>query len=91
LGLPPRPIATDKPLIALFPQAWSSGRLAPDAPTAYLDVPWDDPAVVSAAIGSGFSLLKAQPRQKAPAAAEALQFLTDGLEENGARARRLQL
>jgi hypothetical protein len=91
LGKPPRPLATDKPLITLFPQAWSSGRLSADALTAYLDVPWDDPAVVSAVIDSGFTLPKARPRQKEPAASEALQFLTDGLEENGARARRLQL
>jgi hypothetical protein len=90
LGQPPRAFATDKPLITLFPQAWSFGRLSPDALTAYLDVPWDDPAVVSAVIGSGFTLLKARPRQNEPAAAEALQFLTDGLQENGARARQMQ-
>ena len=39
LGQKPRPIATKKPLIALFPQAWSTGRLSPDASAAYLDVP----------------------------------------------------
>ena len=88
LSLPPRPIATDKPLIALLPQAWNSGRLSPGARTAYLDIPWDDPAVVSAAMGPGFPLLKAQLEEKAPAG---LQFLTDGLEESGAPARGLPL
>jgi carbamoylphosphate synthase large subunit len=91
LGRPPRPIATDKPLIALLPQAWSSGRLSPDAQTAYLDVAWGDPAVVSAAIDSGFTLFKTQPERNAPAATEAFQFLTDGLEENAARPHRLRL
>ena len=89
LSRPPRLTATDSPLIALFPQAWSTGRLSPDALAAYHDVPWDDPEVVSAAIGSGFTLLMRQPRQKKPAAG--LQFLTDGLKERGARRRRLQL
>jgi len=89
LSRPPRLTATDSPLIALFPQAWSTGRLSPDALAAYHDVPWDDPEVVSAAIGSGFTLLMRQPRQKKPAAG--LQFLTDGLKESGARRRRLQL
>ena len=65
--------------------------MSPDALTAYLDIPWDDPAVVSAVIGSGFAPLKAQPERKQPAAAEALQFLTDGLEENGAHPGRLRL
>ena len=91
LGQKPRPIATDKPLIALFPQAWSTGRLSPGASAAYLDVPWDDPAVVSAAVGSGFALVKERPEQVVPGAAEGLQFLTDGLEESGARPRRLPL
>jgi formate-dependent phosphoribosylglycinamide formyltransferase (GAR transformylase) len=90
LGQPPRPVATDKPLITLFPQAWSFGHLSPDALTAYLDIPRDDPAVVSAAIGAGFALLEAQPEQKA-LAAQALQFLMDGLGDNGAHPRRLQL
>ena len=89
LGRPPRPAATDKPLIALFPQAWSSGRLSPDARTAYLDVPWDDPEVVCAVMGSGLALLEARPGQKVPAAG--LQFLTDGPEESGVRPRGLQL
>jgi hypothetical protein len=91
LGLPPRSIATDKSLIALLPQAWVSGRLAPGAATAYLDVPWDDPAVVSAAIGPGFALLKAQLEEKPPAAAHGPQFLMDVLEENGAGPRRQPL
>jgi predicted ATP-grasp superfamily ATP-dependent carboligase len=91
LGQKARPVATDKPLIALLPQAWSSGRLSPDAQTAYLDVAWDDPAVVSAAIDSGFTLFKTQPERNAPAATEAFQFLTDGLEENAARPHRLRL
>jgi hypothetical protein len=84
LGRKPRPAVTDKPLIALFPQAWSTGRLSPHARNAYLDVPWDDPEVVSAAMGPGFAPLDPRPEQKRPAA-NGLQFLTGGLEENGAR------
>jgi hypothetical protein len=91
LGQPPRPIATDQPLIALFPQAWQSGRPVPDSQAAYLDVPWDDPAVLAAALGPGFAPPKPQPQQRALAPADPLQFLTDGLPGNGARARRLQL
>ncbi|HEY0283526.1 MAG TPA: ATP-grasp domain-containing protein [Rhizomicrobium sp.] len=91
LGRRPRPAVTDKALIALFPQAWSTGRLPPNASAAYLDVPWDDPAVVSAALGPGISLLKAQPGRKAPAASDTLDFLTGRLEESDVRSHRLPL
>ncbi len=80
LGLPPRPIAVDKSLIALFPQAWLRGGHAPDARAAYLDVPWDDPAVLSA-------LAAATPDEPA----RALQFLTGGLAANRARPSGLRL
>jgi hypothetical protein len=86
LGRPPRPIATDEPLIALFPQAWQSGHPVPDSQAAYLDVPWDDPAVLTAALGPGFA--PPQPKQSALAP---LQFLTGGLAGNGAPTRRLRL
>jgi len=85
LGRPPRPLATDQPLIALFPQAWQCGRPAPDA-TAYLDVPWDDPAVLAAALGPGFT-----PPRPEQSALDPLQFLTERLAENGVPARRLPL
>jgi hypothetical protein len=88
LGQPPRPIATDKPLIALFPQAWQPGCPIPDARTAYLDVPWDDPAVLTALLGPGLAPPKAPTEQDQ---ADALEFLTNGLEGNGAAPRRLQL
>ncbi|HEY0105674.1 MAG TPA: ATP-grasp domain-containing protein [Rhizomicrobium sp.] len=46
IGLSPRPVATAKTLIALYPQAWEEG--APPPPdTAYRDVPWDDPGLLS--------------------------------------------
>ncbi|MDE2133224.1 MAG: ATP-grasp domain-containing protein [Alphaproteobacteria bacterium] len=80
LGLPPRPITVDKPLIALFPQAWLQGRLAPDARAAYLDVPWNDPAVLAA-------LAAATPDEPA----RALQFLTGGLAPNRTRPSGLRL
>jgi hypothetical protein len=91
LGRKPRPIATGKPLIALFPQAWSTGRLSSAASAAYHDVPWDDPAVVSAALGPSIAPPVRQPRQTESAPADPFQFLTDGLEESGAEARRLPL
>ena len=46
LDLPPRAAVTQRPLIALIPQAWQAGRAVPEA--AYLDVPWSDPAVLAA-------------------------------------------
>ena len=46
LGLPARPPATARSLIALFPQAWGAGFPVPSE--AYLDVPGDDPAVLAA-------------------------------------------
>jgi len=52
LGLPPRPAATDKTLIALFPQAWQRDGLGSRPAAAYEDVPWDDPLVVHASIGT---------------------------------------
>ena len=52
LDLPPRPIATDKTLIALFPQTWQRGAPESRPTTAYDDVPWDDPEVVRVAIGA---------------------------------------
>ena len=91
LGQPVRPIATDKPLIALFPQAWQPGRPVPDARAAYLDVPWDDPAVLTASIGPGLAPPKAPTEQGTSATADVLEFLTDRLEGNGAGPRRQQL
>ena len=88
LGRAPRPTVTDKPLIALFPQAWSSGCLSPRARTAYLDVLWGDPEVVSAAMGPGFAPLDGRSGLKIQAA-KRLQFLTGGLEKSGVRPRGL--
>ena len=66
LGLPPRPVATDKTLIALFPQAWQRGGTRS---AAYEDVPWDDPEVVRASIGTELpDSLAATLEEMAPAA-----------------------
>jgi len=48
VGEAARPAITDKPLIALFPQAWVGNAAGPNAPEAFLDVPWDDPATLEA-------------------------------------------
>jgi len=54
LGRPARPMVTDKPLIALYPQAWRDNPQGPRQ--AFRDVPWDDPAVLLASAGPGFVL-----------------------------------
>ncbi len=48
-----RPLATANPVIALFPQEWRRNfRQSAWLHSAYLDVPWDDPAVLRAAWAS---------------------------------------
>ncbi len=91
LRQPSRPIATHKPLIALFPQAWQPGQTVPDARTAYLDVPWDDPAVLNAWSSPGLAPSRAQSEQGVDPPANALEFLTEAPEENGTFPRRLRL
>lgn len=48
LGVPPRPPVTTARQIALFPQLLTAGERSS---FVYQDVPWDDPAVLSAASG----------------------------------------
>jgi len=46
----PRPLLTDNPVIALFPQEWRRNPLSDWLKSAYLDAPWDDPAVLRACL-----------------------------------------
>lgn len=49
----PRPVLTENPVIALFPQEWrrdpQSGWLA----SGYHDIPWDDPGLLNACLAPG--------------------------------------
>lgn len=51
-GLPahPRPLATTKPEVAIFPREWMRDPASPWLKNAYHDVPWEDPDVVRAGI-----------------------------------------
>jgi hypothetical protein len=48
-----RPAVTANPVIALFPQEWQRNPSSPWLQSAYLDVPWDDPAVLRACLAPG--------------------------------------
>ena len=64
----PRPLLTENPVIALFPQEW---RRDPDSPwlhSAYADVPWDDPELLRACLAPG----ERPPERKRGDAAPAL-------------------
>ena len=45
-----RPVLTDNPVIALFPQEWRRNPQSDWLKTAYLDAPWDDPGVLKACL-----------------------------------------
>ncbi len=49
----PRPILTENPVIALFPQEWRRDPQSPWLHSAYPDVPWDDPEVLRACLAPG--------------------------------------
>jgi hypothetical protein len=49
-ALPARPVLTDNPIIALFPQEWRRNPRSEWLKTAYLDAPWDDPGVLKACL-----------------------------------------
>jgi predicted ATP-grasp superfamily ATP-dependent carboligase len=48
-----RPAMTENPVIALFPQEWRRNPASGWLQSAYLDVPWDDPAVLRACLEPG--------------------------------------
>ena len=57
----PRPLVTENPVIALFPQEW---RRDPDSPwlhSAYPDVPWDDPDVLRGCLEPGQTVPDCRP------------------------------
>ena len=45
-----RPLLTQNPVIALFPQEWRRNPQSDWLKSAYLDAPWDDPAVLKACL-----------------------------------------
>ena len=45
-----RPVLTDNPVIALFPQEWRRNPQSDWIKSAYLDAPWDDPGVLKACL-----------------------------------------
>lgn len=45
-----RPILTENPILALFPQEWRRNPQSDWLKSAYLDAPWDDPAVLKACL-----------------------------------------
>jgi len=49
----PRPLLTENPVIALFPQEWRRDPASPWLHSAYPDVPWDDPEVLRACLSPG--------------------------------------
>jgi hypothetical protein len=49
----PRPLVTENPVIALFPQEWRRDPQSGWLHSAYTDVPWDDPAVLRACLAPG--------------------------------------
>lgn len=61
-----RPTVTDNPVIALFPQEWRRNPASGWLRAAYLDAPWDDPAVLRASLEPG------EPVPEHPPAAPAL-------------------
>jgi hypothetical protein len=65
----PRPVLTENPVIALFPQEW---RRDPDSPwlhCAYADVPWDDPGVLRACLAPGEASPQRRVEHRSPVAA----------------------
>jgi hypothetical protein len=67
----PRPVLTDNPVIALFPQEWRRDPQSPWLHSAYPDVPWDDPEVLRACLAPGQK--PPEPRRPEPAAALTLR------------------
>jgi hypothetical protein len=64
-----RPLATANPIIALFPQEWRRNPNSAWLRSAYLDVPWDDPAVLRACLEPGEPAPERRPDpQSEPAA-----------------------
>jgi len=51
VGAAPRPVSTEMPSIALFPQAWDRDPHGPCLSGVFRDIPWDDPAVLHAIAG----------------------------------------
>jgi hypothetical protein len=65
----PRPVLTESPVIALFPQEWRRDPASFWLHCAYPDVPWDDPAVLRACLSPGEAAPERRVEKRAPVAA----------------------
>jgi len=65
----PRPVLTENPVIALFPQEWRRDPASAWLHCAYADVPWDDPAVLRACLEPGEPAPERRTERRAPVAA----------------------
>jgi len=63
----PRPLLTENPVIALFPQEWRRDPASLWLHSAYPDVPWDDPDVLRACLAPGQTPPERQRAGSAPA------------------------
>jgi ATP-grasp domain-containing protein len=65
----PRPVVTENPVIALFPQEWRRDPGSAWLHCAYQDVPWDDPEVLRACLAPGQATPERRIEKRAPVAA----------------------
>jgi hypothetical protein len=65
----PRPVLTENPVIALFPQEWRRDPASFWLHCAYPDVPWDDPEVLRACLEPGEATPERRIEKRAPVAA----------------------
>lgn len=72
---PARPEVTKNTVIALFPQEWRRNPASPWLESAYLDAPWDDPAVLRACLEPGEP---GPDRRHRPRPARPLDLVPDG-------------
>ncbi len=63
----PRPLLTENPVIALFPQEWRRDPQSPWLHSAYPDVPWDDPGVLRACLAPGQKPPERRDPERSPA------------------------
>lgn len=65
-GARTRPLLTENPIIALFPQEWRRDANSAWFHTAYPDVPWDDPEVLRACLEPGETVPERSPSPERP-------------------------
>ncbi|MEJ0028080.1 MAG: ATP-grasp domain-containing protein [Rhizomicrobium sp.] len=63
----PRPLLTENPVLALFPQEWRRDPQSAWLHSAYPDVPWDDPEVLRACLAPGQKPPERRSPERSPA------------------------